>query len=180
MFVFSFFGAVILRNFNKKVPFRKSNWDTCKIVSELIEKDVNFISFCLLKMEQKIKKRVGRTVHRPLSRPFHDAYFFLLLSYANQGINLINHEEQTTIVRAKILSCLDFSSLLLTMLTGLQRLQILKSVRNPTESRWLWKPLSVLLSIFLWLVSWQTCKLWGSVDLKLYEQERGGLCRYLA
>ena len=77
-------------------------------------------------MEQKIKKRVGRTVHPPLSRPFHDAYFFLLLSYANQGINIINHQEQTTIVRAKILSCLDFSSLLLT---GLQRLQILKSVQ---------------------------------------------------
>ena len=54
------------------------------------------------------------------------AYSFLFLSYANQGIYIITHSKQATILRAMMLSCIDCFSLLLA---SLQRLKILKSVQ---------------------------------------------------
>ena len=43
----------------------KINLDTCNIVNELIEKDVDSYSSVFSTWNRKLKTRVGRTVHRP-------------------------------------------------------------------------------------------------------------------
>ena len=60
VFTLLYYKISIKRCFESKI-----NLDTCNIVNELIEKDVDSYSSVFSTWNRKLKTRVGRTVHGP-------------------------------------------------------------------------------------------------------------------